>query len=117
MVSKAEQPCDSHGAPEKTGFFQITATAKTQEQAERLIRVISEKKLAACAQIQGPAANSIVEQKEPWRCRFKTSDSLFPSFKEELDLFFKDGDYTLKALPIVKGSKVFLEWLKIELGE
>lgn len=110
-----QDSCDSDNQVKKTGFIQVTASAKTQTEAEQLIRIISQKKLAACAQVQGPEANSIVEKKEPWRCRFKTSDELFPAFKEALDLFFEGAPYTLQALPIVKGSKDFLDWLGAEL--
>ncbi len=112
-----EHNCDQHDnwSNQQTGFLQITATAKDQKEAESLIKLLTQKQLVACAQVQGPETIVWNDPDVTWRCRFKTSNQLYPEIESEIRSFFGDRKYTLKALPIVKGSEHFLNWLGGEL--
>lgn len=114
---KNEQSCDhpAETPSRKTGFLQITATAGSHEEAAELIRCLTKKRLVACAQVQGRKSDPEHEGAPMWRCRFKTSEMLYSRIETELKNFFSDNTYSVKALPIVKGSDQFLDWLKQQL--
>lgn len=116
---KKGDACESHdhGPKIKTEFVQITATADSQQDAESLIRLLTEQQLVACAQVQGPETSHEENLGNGWRCRFKTSNLLYPSVKQELDTYFDDRSYSINALPIVRGSDHFLAWLKSQLRQ
>lgn len=100
----------------ETDFLQLTVTATSQNEANRLIRILTEKKLCASSQVQGPKSNSSEDDQE-WRCRFKTSKSLIQKVSNELKVFFGETPYSIKSLPIVKGSHDFFSWLKKQLAD
>ncbi len=82
--------------------------------------MLVDKRLAASAQVQGlkPAErgpNGVSKHDRRWRCRFKTSKILFQEVKKEIGSFLPDDTPEIIALPIVKGSRYFLNWLGKEL--
>jgi uncharacterized protein involved in tolerance to divalent cations len=111
--------CDSleKGTAIKTDFLQLTVTSENRIEAETLIRLLTAKRLVACAQVQGPESNAFKNDPVAWRCRFKTSKKLFPQVCSEVDLFFAGRMHALQSLPIVKGSQYFLNWLKTTLDD
>jgi periplasmic divalent cation tolerance protein len=63
-------------------FIQVVTTTDTRELAERIARALVEKRLAACAQIDGPITSVYrwqgqVEQAQEWRCVIKSRSALF----------------------------------------
>ncbi|MBU2515433.1 divalent-cation tolerance protein CutA [bacterium] len=118
-MAKQEHNCEEHdkSSDTETGYLQITATANDQKEAEALINFLTNKKLVACAQVQGPESSVENDSGLTWRCRFKTSNQLYPDVESELRTFFDNRKYSVKALPIVKGSEHFLSWLGGELSK
>lgn len=110
-----DHPADTSSS--KTGFLQVTATATSHEEADELIRCLTEKQLVACAQVQGKRSDTENGNVPTWKCRFKTSEMLYPRVETELKNFFSDNTYSVKALPIVKGSDHFLNWLNQQLSQ
>ena len=105
----------------KQQFLQIVTAVDTQEEAEQLTKLIVEKRIGASAQVQGPTIIDKPHFEAPvedlkWRCKFKTTEELLPRVKDELRIFFPDGNPDLTVLPIVKGSEPFFKWLGKELG-
>jgi len=103
-----------------TKFLQITTAVDSQVEAEQLIKRVVEKKIGASAQVQGPKLIDKphvdpLEDDLKWRCKFKTTEQLLPKVREELRIFFPDGNPDLTVLPIVKGSEPFFQWLEKEL--
>ena len=101
-------------------FLQIVTAVDTQEEAEGLIKRVTDKRIGASAQVQGPTIIDKPHLDPPaedlkWRCKFKTTEELLPKVREELRIFFPDGNPRLTVLPIVKGSQPFFEWLEKEL--
>ncbi len=99
----------------KAEYLQITTIAENQQEAEELIGFMTSKKAVACAQVQGPEEIPWDDSEGEWRCKFKTSKILYPNVKKQLTEFFEKDDYTIKAMPIVKGSDYFFQWLKKQL--
>ncbi len=112
-----KQACNSHnkGPTTKTDFLQITVTAASRTEAEMLIKKLTDKRLVACAQVQG--SEFVVDKgKSPkWKCRFKTSNDLYQSVCSELDLLLVKDKYEIQHSPIVKSSRYFLDWLNSEI--
>lgn len=99
-----------------TEFLQITVKASSKQEAYDLIRLLTEQRLVACAQVQGSESAGFQVEDAIWRCRFKTSRSLHPLVESETKRFFSGRPHEIKSLPIVKGSRQFLEWLKTQLS-
>ena len=61
-----------------TDFLQITTTAGSRDEAERIAAALVERRLAGCVQIVGPVRSvyrwqGAVEQAEEWLCLIKTN--------------------------------------------
>ena len=61
-----------------TSFCQMQTTTGSPEEAERLARMVVERRLAACAQVSGPISstywwNGALERATEWLCTFKTT--------------------------------------------
>ncbi|MCP4751743.1 MAG: divalent-cation tolerance protein CutA [Proteobacteria bacterium] len=103
-----------------TEYLQVATTTDSQPEAEKLITVLVEKRIAACAQVQGPEilppkSQPPTDDNRKWRCKFKTSKELYGDVEEELKRFFRDNPPEIRTLPIVKGSTVFFRWLDSQL--
>jgi periplasmic divalent cation tolerance protein len=93
----------------------LTAVAKKQT-AQRIAKALVDKKLAACCQIVGP-----VESIYRWQGKIKKAKEFFVLAKT-LNNKYKEAEKAVKklhpykvpeiiALPIIKGSREYLEWI------
>ena len=101
-------------------YIQITTTTETKEQAEKIAQYLVETKLAACVQITGPITSIYrwkgkVENTQEWLCLIKTLDYLYNKVEAAIKSQHPYETPEIIAVPIVKGSKEYLNWLENEL--
>jgi periplasmic divalent cation tolerance protein len=104
-----------------TEFIQVLTTVENKADAEKIARNLVEKKLAACVQIIGPLTSYF-----QWQGKLDTAGEYLCLVKSRNDLFAKlemaiNGLHPYEvpeiiAVPIMKGSKDYLDWLAAELG-
>lgn len=101
-------------------YIQVLTTTEKKEDAEKIAKTLVGKKLTGCIQIVGPITSTYwwkgnVETAEEWLLFIKSKKTLY----EELEKAIKDmhpyETPEIIAMPIVSGSKNYLEWLKNEL--
>jgi len=98
----------------------VLCTFGKREEAERISRLLLQKRLCACIQIVGPIKSVYLwkgkeEESEEWLCLMKTSSKLY---KEVEALLVKEHSYEVPeiiALPILMGSPSYIKWLEEEL--
>jgi len=101
-------------------YIQVFTTTEKREQAEKIARALVEKRLAGCVQIVGPVVSTYwwkgkVEIAEEWLCFIKSKKSLFNELEKAIKEVHPYETPEIIAIPIVEGSKNYLEWLKREL--
>ena len=101
-------------------YIQITTTTETKEQAEKIAKHMVEAKLAACVQIVGPITSIYrwkgkVENAQEWLCLIKTKDDLYNKVEASIKSLHPYETPEIIAVPILKGSKEYLNWLDNEI--
>jgi periplasmic divalent cation tolerance protein len=101
-------------------YIQITTTTETKEQAEKIAKHMVEAKLAACVQIVGPITSIYrwkgkVENAQEWLCLIKTKDDLYNKVEAAIKSLHPYETPEIIAVPILKGSKEYLNWLDNEI--
>jgi periplasmic divalent cation tolerance protein len=97
-------------------YIQVTTTTETKEQAQKIAQYLVEQKIAACVQIIGPITSIYrwkgkVENTQEWLCLIKTQDDLYNKVEAAIKSQHSYETPEIIALPIVKGSKEYLNWL------
>jgi len=101
-------------------YVQVIAVAGSREEAEKIVQAVVEKRLAGCGQVVGPITSTYwwkdkIEKSEEWLCLIKSRTDLY----RELESTIKQGHSydvpEILAMPVVKGSKSYLDWLESEL--
>jgi periplasmic divalent cation tolerance protein len=101
-------------------FIQVTTTTESEEQAKKIADFLVATKLAACVQIVGPITSIYrwkgkVENAQEWLCLIKTRED----FYTDIELAIKEMHFyetpEIIAVPIIKGSKEYLQWLDSEI--
>lgn len=101
-------------------YVQIFTTTEKKEDAEKIARNLVEKRLAGCVQIVGPVRSNYwwkgnLETAEEWLCLIKSKGELYAQIEGAIKDLHPYEIPEIIALPIVAGSKDYLEWLKNEL--
>ncbi|MDP2952779.1 MAG: divalent-cation tolerance protein CutA [Chloroflexota bacterium] len=101
-------------------YIQVFTTTEKREDAERIARALVEKRLAGCVQIIGPIASTYrwkgaIETAEEWLCFIKSKKALYGELEKAIVEIHPYETPEIIALPIVAGSKGYLEWLGGEL--
>jgi periplasmic divalent cation tolerance protein len=101
-------------------YIQISTTTETKEQAQTIAQHLVENKLAACVQITGPITSIYhwkgkMENTQEWFCLIKTRDDLYNKVEAAIKSLHPYETPEIIAVPIVKGSKEYLNWIDEEL--
>ena len=104
-----------------TEFIQVSTTTDKREDAEHISKAIVENKLAACVQISGPITsiywwNDNMEESEEWLITMKTRKELYPKLEQAIKNFHPYEVPEIVAVPIIAGSKEYLDWLEKGTG-
>ncbi|MDI6722731.1 MAG: divalent-cation tolerance protein CutA [Candidatus Aenigmarchaeota archaeon] len=100
-------------------YIQISTTTETKEQAQKIAKYLVAQKLVACVQISGPIESTYrwkgkVETAQEWLCLIKTRASLFGKVEAVIKKLHPYETPEIIAVPIIKGSKEYLNWLDKE---
>lgn len=98
---------------------QVTVTAASQEEAERLAEDAVARRLAACAQVQGPIVSTYrwegrIEHAAEWYCHLKTTRARAAAITARVRELHSYRNPEIIALPIVEGSAEYLRWIASE---
>ena len=101
-------------------FIQILTTTENREDAEKIDKALTEKKLAGCVQIIGPITSiywwkNNLEKSEEWLCLIKSEKRLFDELEKVIKELHPYETPEIIAIPIIIGSKDYLNWLSNEL--
>ena len=102
-------------------YIQISTTTKTKEEAQKIARYLVEQKLAACVQVTGPIESIYrwkgkIETATEWLCLIKTREDLFDKVETAIKILHLYETPEIVAVPIINGSKEYLNWLDDELS-
>jgi len=102
-------------------FIQVVTMVETREEAGRMARVLVESRLAACVQVIGPVASTYrwkgrIEEAAEWQCVLKTRQGLYEALEQAIREIHPYEVPEIIALPILRGSPSYLEWLRSELA-
>lgn len=99
-----------------TEYIQVATTTETRADAQAISSAVVEKRLAACAQIVGPITSTYwwqgkIETAEEWLCVIKSKEVLYKKLERAIREIHPYKEPEIIALPIIKGSKGYLDWL------
>lgn len=99
--------------------LQVTVSATSREEAERIIRTAVEGRLAACGQLVGPVSSTYwwqdrVQQAEEWLCLFKTTKERWPDLRRHVFSMHSNQVPEIVAVAIETGAIDYLEWVLME---
>ena len=100
-------------------YIQVMTTVERQEDAEKIARTLVEGRLAACVQVLGPVASTYhwqgsIESSREWLCLAKSRAGLYAQIEEAIRKVHPYQVPEIIALPILAGSRSYLEWIEQE---
>jgi len=101
-------------------YIQVITTTENKQDAEKIAGILVEKKLAGCVQIVGPVTSIYrwkgkIEEAREWQCVIKSRKGLFGEIEKVISSIHPYEVPEIIAVPILTGSKAYLEWLKAGL--
>jgi periplasmic divalent cation tolerance protein len=99
--------------------IQVSTTVEKREDATRIARALTEKRLAACVQIIGLIRSTYwwkgkIEETDEWLCLLKTRKDLYEKLEKTLRAIHPYEVPEITAQPIVAGSRSYLQWIDEE---
>ncbi len=106
----------------ESNYLLVVTTTDSQRNADKLALALVEKRMAACAQVEGPMTSTYwwqgkIENGEEWKCSFKTSAALYEDLEAELTRIHPYDTPEILAFPIVHGSREYLSWMHNNLQQ
>ena len=103
-----------------TQYIIVLVTTPSKAEAEKISQKLLEARLIACANIVGPVVSHFhwagkVDQAEEFLIFMKSRASLFEELSSEVSRLHSYEVPEILALPVVAGSKAYLEWLQSSL--
>lgn len=101
-------------------YIHVLTTTGNKNEAERIAKILLEKRLAGCVQIIGPITSMYwwkgkIERAEEWLCLIKSRINLY----NELEFIIRENhSYEIPeilVMPIIKGNDDYIKWLNNEL--
>ena len=97
-------------------YLQVTTTAASEGEAERIGAALVERRLAACVQVIGPIASryrwqGAVERSTEWMCVAKTSAARYAELEAAIRELHSYDEPEIVATSIVAGSAGYLAWI------
>ena len=94
----------------------VLSTCASEQEAERLARMLVDRRLAACVSVV-PGVQSFyrwqgaVESAAEWLLLAKSSRALFPALSSALEQEHSYDVPEVLALPVVAGAEKYLNWM------
>ncbi len=104
----------------KTNYVIILVTTKDKQQAEEISQLLLKERLIACANIVSPVTSFFhwlgkIDRAEECLIVMKSRDDLFEQVAEHVKLLHSYEVPEVLAVPIVEGSKAYLDWMSMVL--
>ncbi len=104
---------------DKAKYIQISTTVAKRSDAERIAKILSDKKLSACTQIIGPITSVYrwrgkIEKSKEWLCVTKTKKSKYRKIEKAIKDIHPYELPEIIATPIIAGSQEYLRWIQKE---
>jgi len=101
-------------------YVVIIATVANREEAVKIVRILLEERLIACANIVGPISSIFwwegkIEEAGEFLVFMKSHENHFKALSEKVAEIHSYAVPEIIALPIVKGAPSYLEWLSASL--
>ncbi len=98
-------------------FIIVYVTTADKKQAEKITTTLVEEKLVSCAHIYGPISSVFnwqgkIETAEEFRIIMKSRADLFDELSKRVKAFHSYEVPEIIAVPIVAGSKDYLDWMQ-----
>lgn len=103
------------------GHIVVLITVSSPDEGEKIAKALVEKRIAACVNII-PGLRSIyhwqgkVRDDQELLLMAKTSESLFERLQQEIKTLHSYSVPEIIALPVVKGSEAYLNWIDENTG-
>jgi len=100
----------------QNAYVVVMVTAASKQEAEKIARRLLKKRLIACANIIGPVSSLFhwsgkMEKAEEYLIFMKSREDLFGKLAETVKDLHSYEVPEIIILPIVAGSKAYLDWL------
>ncbi|MEU9357305.1 divalent-cation tolerance protein CutA [Streptomyces sp. NPDC051784] len=97
----------------------VLTTTDSEEKARDLARGAVEARLAACGQVSAPVTsvyrwNDAIETTEEWQVLLKTTAERYDELEAHLLAAHDYATPEIIALPVVRGSERYLDWVAAE---
>ena len=104
----------------KNNYIIILVTSKDKQEAEKITQTLLKERLIACANIVNPVTSFFywsgkIEVAEECLIIMKSRMDLFPELSERIKCLHSYEVPEILALPIVEGSKTYLDWMSATL--
>lgn len=101
-------------------YIQVFTTVENRDDADQIAKTLVEKRLAACIQIIGPLTSYFqwegkLESSQEYLCLIKSREDIYPKLEEAIKRLHPYEVPEILAIPVIKGSKEYLNWLDQEL--
>ena len=99
-----------------TDYIIVLVTIATKEEAEKIVQHLLNEKLIACGNIVGPVTSFFrwsgkIERAEEYLALMKSRKNLFAKLSEAVKALHSYEVPEILAVPVVEGSKAYLDWL------
>lgn len=103
-----------------TEYIQVITTVEHRIDAEKIVKSLLEKRLAACAQIIGPMTSYFhwqgkLDSAQEYLCLIKSRNDLFGELEAEIKNIHPYEVPEILTTQITKGGSDYLNWLAAEL--
>lgn len=100
----------------------VLSMAGSAEEAEKIARTLVEERLAACVNVLAGGRSTYrwkgaVESAAEWLLLIKSSRDCFDRLRARLEQVHSYEVPEVIALPVIDGSRNYLNWLEAELGD
>jgi periplasmic divalent cation tolerance protein len=100
----------------RNSYIIIIVTTAGREEAETIVQRLLEARLIACANIIGPVSSHFhwsgkMEKTEEYLILMKSRKDLFEKLSETVKALHSYEVPEILALPVVEGSKAYMDWL------
>ncbi len=103
-------------------FIVVITTTSQKEDANKIAKTLLAKKLAGCIQIIGPMTSHYyweneICQDDEWMCLIKSSKQNYEAIETTIQKIHPYDVPEIITLPIIAGSKGYLNWLSLQLKQ
>ena len=101
-------------------IIQVSTMTDSADEAATIADTLVRERLAACAQVLGPADSvywwkGTVENAREWQCILKTREDLYEKVEARIRALHSYQLPAIIAVPVLGGSAPYLQWINDEV--